>query len=153
MGRCFGERNSGARRADRVARREATRAREAAEMGLFGHSRKASLGQPLLDLGEDRDVDILPPNPEELPPSTPNKDVVSLEDVIPGINAGTPGNDSLGSPLRLREVRVAPSRADARLGARTRGRSRVGGPDASGNRCDVDSFASSLSPSRVRTTP
>ena len=122
-------------------------------MGLFGHSRKASLGQPLLDLGEDRDVDILPPNPEELPPSTPNKDVVSLEDVIPGINAGTPGNDSLGSPLRLREVRVAPSRADARLGARNPRALARRRPDASGNRCDVDSFASSLSASRVRTTP
>lgn len=86
-------------------------------MGLFGHTRKASLGQPLLDLGEDHDVDILPPNPEELPPSTPNKDVVSLEGVIPGINAGTPGNDSLRSPQRLREVRVVRSRADTRPGA------------------------------------
>ena len=42
--------------------------------------------------------------------------------------------------------RCASRRANPRALARRR-------PDASGNRCDVDSFASSLSASRVRTTP
>ena len=48
-------------------------------MPFFAHRRRPSLGQPLLDQGDDQQEDIIPPEPEDLPPSTPTKEFVHVD--------------------------------------------------------------------------
>ena len=72
-------------------------------MPFFAHRRRPSLGQPLLDQGEDQQEDIIPPEPEDLPPSTPTKEFVHVD----GLRVGTGASGDAGGTPR-REVRRAP---------------------------------------------
>ena len=73
-------------------------------MPFFAHRRRPSLGQPLLDQGDDQQEDIIPPEPEDLPPSTPTKEFVHVD----GLRVGTGASGDAGGTPR-REVRHLPS--------------------------------------------